>query len=218
MARGFTHESAYNESKEWYTPRDIFRGLGIDFDLDPCSPGNAIVPWIPVQHHISITDFPDGLASRWKGRVWMNPPYGADTPKWMKKLAQHGNGIALVFARTDTAWFHQYASKADAVCFIAGRISFIPADKSLLYADGLYAPKGGCGAASMLLGYGVDCASAVMGCGLGLSLPVSRFCETRRVGNPSGVSSRFARACWPDPHENSPAITEPGRDFVINNS
>lgn len=37
--KGFTHESAYNESKEWYTPPEIFNALGIKFDVDPASPG-----------------------------------------------------------------------------------------------------------------------------------------------------------------------------------
>ena len=41
MTSGFTHESTYNESKEWYTPRRIFDALGLEFDLDPCSPGNC---------------------------------------------------------------------------------------------------------------------------------------------------------------------------------
>ncbi len=174
--KGFTHESTYNESKEWYTPREIFRALNIDFDLDPCSPGQDIVRWIPAQVHYTIRD--DGLTAKWSGNVFMNPPYGMDTPKWMRRLSKHGNGIALVFARPDTRWFHDYVPLADAICFIKGRIGFVPADKALFYADGIWKPKGGCGAASMLIAYGQDNAESLFKSNLGLTLPVSRSHST----------------------------------------
>ena len=166
--KGFAHESTYNESKEWYTPRRIFDALGTQFDLDPCSPGHEIVPWIPAQFHHTIKD--NGLCSKWFGNVFMNPPYGSDTPKWMERLVGHGSGIALVFARTDTKWFHAYAPKADAICFISGRIGFIPHDKAGLYADGQWRSKGGCGAASMLIAFGLDNAEILFESGLGITL------------------------------------------------
>ena len=105
--KGFTHESTYNESKEWYTPRRIFDALGLEFDLDPCSPGKEIVPWIPARKHLTIVQ--DGLVTNWSGLAFVNPPYGADTPKWMKKLARHGNGYRLVLSlrrpcRCDTVY------------------------------------------------------------------------------------------------------------------
>jgi hypothetical protein len=168
MTKGFTHESTYNESKEWYTPEYIFDALGLAFDLDPCSPGSRVVPWIPALHHLTVED--DGLITPWSGRVWLNPPYGSDTPTWLKKLCKHGNGIALVFSRTDTTWFHKFVPKADAVCFIKGRVQFIPADKAYDYVHNLYEPSGGCGAGSMLIAYGEENARAVFDCGLGLSL------------------------------------------------
>lgn len=170
MKTGFTHESTYNESKEWYTPVGIFSSLDISFNLDPCSPGASVCPWIPALHHYTIED--DGLIKEWSGSVWMNPPYGSDTPRWMNKLCNHGNGIALVFARSDTRWFHDYVPKADAVCFIKGRVQFVPADKAVSYAYGNYNPTSGCGAASMLVAYGKEMALALLKCDLGLSLPV----------------------------------------------
>jgi len=167
---GWSHESTYNESKEWYTPRRIFQALSVDFDLDPCSPGQEIVPWIPAQIHYTYLD--DGLNQNWFGNCWVNPPYGTDTPRWMKKLKEHGNGIALVFARCDTQWFHSYAIYADAICFIKGRLQFVAAEKATLYADNQYMPKGGCGAGSMLLAYGENNAKALSNSKLGLTLPV----------------------------------------------
>lgn len=165
--KGFSHESTYNESKEWYTPRFIFEGLNIEFDLDPCSAGKDVVPWIPVKNHYTILD--DGLILPWSGNVWMNPPYGSDTPKWMNRLSKHGHGIALVFSRCDTQWFFDYAKTADAICFIKNRVNFINAESADLYAKKLFRPKGGCGAGSMLIAYGKDNAEALKKSNLGLT-------------------------------------------------
>lgn len=172
MTKGFTHESTYNETKEWYTPRHIFESLGLEFDLDPCSPGQTIVPWVPVQTHYTYLD--NGLNKEWFGNCWVNPPYGTDTPKWMRKLAVYGNGIALVFARCDTRWFHEFAPLADAICLIEGRIQFVPAEKANEYTSGLYKPKGGCGAGSMLLAYGKGNAEALQNSSLGMTLWITK--------------------------------------------
>jgi hypothetical protein len=179
MKTGFTHESTHNESKEWYTPREIFNAIGLQFDLDPCSPGANIVPWVPADIHYTIKE--DGLILPWIGNVFMNPPYGSDTPAWFKRLTEHRQGVGLIFARTDTAWFHNYVPLADAICFIRGRVQFVEADKAAEYAANLYLPKGGCGASSMLVAFGEKCANAVMNSGLGLAIPVSKYCKTRRA-------------------------------------
>jgi len=155
-ARGFTHESIHNESKEWYTPAWIFEKLKVEFDLDPASPGADIVPWIPAKRHLTVIE--DGLTALWEGRVWLNPPYGTDTPKWLHRLSIGGNGIALVFSRTDTEWFHRYAIRADAICFIKGRVRFIKATGGL---------GGTPGAGSLMLAYGKDNAEILESSGLG---------------------------------------------------
>jgi site-specific DNA-methyltransferase (adenine-specific) len=58
----------------------------------------------------------------------MNPPYGKEISKWMKKAyesARDGDAtvVCLVPARTDTAWWHDYAMKGD-ITFIRGRLKF----------------------------------------------------------------------------------------------
>lgn len=142
---GFTHESQKNESVDWYTPPWIFEKMGVKFDLDPCHPVQSI-PWIPVEHRYTIVD--NGLTSEWFGRVWLNPPYGKNTPVWLQKMDKHRNGIALVFARTDCGWFHNSVTKADAILFLKGRIKFV---------DGLGATGGGgAGNGSMLVAWGED--------------------------------------------------------------
>jgi len=116
-----SYERAGENSKdEWLTPPYIIKALG-EFDLDPCAPIDR--PWDMAKKHYNLLD--DGLKQEWEGRVWCNPPYGTQAGAWLKKLAEHGNGIALIFARTETAvFFETIWSKADAIMFIKGRLRF----------------------------------------------------------------------------------------------
>lgn len=155
---GLVHERAGGPT-EWYTPVSIFEALGIEFDLDPCSPGPLVVPWIPARTHYTKAE--NGLTQPWYGRVWMNPPYGPGIDRWLERFSGHRNGIALIFARTDTRWFHTYAVRADAVCFTRGRIPFVsPATPS--------EHSGGPGCGSVLLAHGSRCVESLRHSGLGL--------------------------------------------------
>ena len=150
MKTGFTHESQNAETVSWYTPPSIFELLNLRFDLDCCAPTGG-VPWIPADQHYSLPQ--DGLTEPWFGKVWCNPPYGKETPKWLEKMNSHRNGVCLVFARTDTKWFHDYVSKADALLFLKGRVQFV---------DGLKKTSGsGSTCGSVLIAYGEDCVEAL---------------------------------------------------------
>jgi hypothetical protein len=99
--------------------------------------------------------------------VFVNPPYGAHTPVWMRKLADHGDGIALVFARTDVRWFQDVAESADLICFVSGRIKF--------YKGDIVNQGGTPGAGSMLVAWGKRSADALRQSGLGVCFaPVKR--------------------------------------------
>ena len=108
---------------EWLTPPEILRELG-PFDLDPCSPITR--PWRTADQHYSRVE--DGLAQPWAGRVWLNPPFGREAVKWLRRLIEHGNGIALVPDRTSAPWFQQFAPRADALLFVSPKLKFIDAD------------------------------------------------------------------------------------------
>jgi hypothetical protein len=87
---GFMHDlRGADSTDEWFTPPEVFDALGIDFDLDPAAPPSG-VPWIPANRHFSKAD--DGLTQPWTGRVWLNPPYGRETRRWLARLAEHGDG------------------------------------------------------------------------------------------------------------------------------
>lgn len=112
----------------YLTPPEIIRALesqDFRFHLDPACPPN--MPWRTAEN--MLTKAEDGLAAEWNGHVWLNPPYGTETQKWMQKMAEHNDGIALVFNRTDTAWFHEAVfEKAQAMLLLKGRIRFYNAD------------------------------------------------------------------------------------------
>lgn len=144
-------------SEEWYTPPHIFDALGLTFDLDAAAPEDG-VPWVPAARWYSKRD--DALSQPWEGRVWLNPPYGPRVGQFLRRLAAHGDGVALVFARTDTRWWHETVPAARALCFIRGRLTFL--DRDGRPGDGTS------GASSVLIAYGADCAEAVTGCGLGM--------------------------------------------------
>ena len=109
---------------EWSTPQDLFDRLDEEFafTLDPCcSHDNAKC----AKHYTAAED---GLAQSWAGeRVFMNPPYGRVIGRWMEKAwlsAQLGAlVVCLVPARTDTAWWHDFAMKGE-IRFLRGRLRF----------------------------------------------------------------------------------------------
>lgn len=138
------HQSANMGNDEWLTPPELLQNLG-EFDLDPCSPGSRR-PWDTAATHYSLEDG-DGLLKEWSGRVWLNPPYGKEAATWLNKLAQHGNGIALIFARTETEMFFSHVwDKADALLFLRGRLYFHHVDGTKAAANA--------GAPSVLVAYG----------------------------------------------------------------
>lgn len=143
------HHNPTAKSEVWLTPPYILFALG-PFDLDPCAAVDR--PWPTATHHYTIEH--DGLSRPWQGRVWMNPPYGRKVAFWLRRLAAHGNGIALIFARTETAMFFESVWwKATALLFIEGRLNFH-------FPTGQRAPAN-CGAPSVLIAYGEDNAIAL---------------------------------------------------------
>lgn len=131
--RGFAYER--NEKDHWITPKWLLEALG-PFDLDPCAAPSQ--PWETAATHFALPQ-QDGLFLPWSGRVWCNPPYGKETPKWVQRMSLHRDGIMLVFARTDTRAFQSLWHHADVMLFMCGRVNFHRQDGSL--ATGSTAPS-----------------------------------------------------------------------------
>lgn len=124
-------------SVHWDTPPELLEILGpIDDDPSTLKAGEAFF-------------------RPWKGFVFINPPYGPRLAEWLQKLAQHGNGIALIFARTETRVFLQEVwRKADGLFFVSGRIRFLQNGKPGKFTSG---------GPSVLVGYGDEACRRLRG-------------------------------------------------------
>ena len=107
----------------WATPQAFFDSVSAEFpfEIDVCAlPENA-------KCSRYFTPEQDGLVQTWRGVCWMNPPYGREIGKWVKKAfesAQEGaTVVCLLPARTDTAWWHDYVQQGE-VRFLRGRLKF----------------------------------------------------------------------------------------------
>jgi hypothetical protein len=151
------HESPVNETDTWLTPPHILKALG-RFDLDPCA-APPPRPWPTADEHWTVEHGP--LNRPWHGRVWLNPPYGRRSiiEPWMNRMAEHGCGTAIIFARTETATFFSTAwQRATAMLFLRGRLTFHRGDGPPGDSNG--------GAPSVLLAYGEADADALRRSGL----------------------------------------------------
>lgn len=157
MAMG-SHQSAGRGERIWLTPPELVKCLG-PFDLDPCF--SEPRPWSTAATHYGpeAANGLGGLFAPWDGLVFCNPPYDREAEKWLSKCAEHGDAIALIFARTETSAFHSEVwDKADAVFFFAGRLTFCHPDGTKAKANG--------GAPSVLVCYGPRAVERVKNAGL----------------------------------------------------
>ena len=110
---------------QWATPQDLFNELNAKhkFTLDVCASD-----WnYKCERYFTVED--DGLSQSWGQEIcWMNPPYGRGIGNWMRKAVEASllgaKVVCLVPARTDTAWWHDYAMRGE-IEFIRGRIKFV---------------------------------------------------------------------------------------------
>ena len=184
--------SAWNRSDDWITPKWIIDRFG-PFDLDPCACDPQ--PWPTAA--TSYTKHDDGRLLPWRDRVWLNPPYHREEiGTWMQKMAMHGRGTALVFARVDTAWFHNFVwYDAAAILFLNKRLQFHTPDGEVA--------RWNTGAPSCLIAYGGADAGMLRDNGLGLGRFVClnndqpRWASRTVVPDPQRVPSHQPRAALP---------------------
>jgi len=128
---------------DWQTPPrvlDVVRRhapIGLDACTAPDNPTGALMHY---------TEADDGLALPWRIRelaeplVWCNPPY-SNSKDWIAKAeAEAGAGaevIMLIASRTGANYFAP-VYRANAICFVTGRITFHDADTGKPALD----PKG----------------------------------------------------------------------------
>jgi phage N-6-adenine-methyltransferase len=128
-----SHVSLNSGENEWYTPPEIVeaaRSAMGSIDLDPASCETAQAN-VRAKRYFTIGD--DGLSKKWRGNVWLNPPYGKDViglfaSKVVAERERYTQAVVLVNNATETAWFSEIASVSSAICFLRGRVKFLGRD------------------------------------------------------------------------------------------
>lgn len=123
MLRTATNTMFSSATDLWETPRAFFEQLDaeFDFEIDVCAlPSNAKCARY-------FTPEMNGLAQRWWGMCWMNPPYGRQIGTWVRKAYEASlegtTVVCLLPARTDTAWWHDYCMRGE-IRLVRGRLRF----------------------------------------------------------------------------------------------
>lgn len=115
-----------SQRDNWETPQALFDELDskYHFNLDPCADDT--------NHKCDLyfTEEDNGLAKNWGGyRAFVNPPYGRKIGAWIEKCYLESKKpnttvVALLPARTDTKWFHNWIYGKAEIEFIKGRLKF----------------------------------------------------------------------------------------------
>ena len=94
-------------TNEWATPDSLWQPLNAEFafTLDVCSTDENA----KCERHFTLAD--DGLKQPWSGVCWMNPPYGTQLAKWVRKAYEESQRGALVVGlipvRSNTSYWHE---------------------------------------------------------------------------------------------------------------
>ena len=118
-----------SRKEDWETPQELFDELNREFcfTVDVCADDRNH----KCDNYFRKTDPVDGLHMDWTGTCWMNPPYGREIGKWIKKASEEVQKkahiiVCLLPVRTDTKWFHEYIyGKPDVeIRFLKRRLKF----------------------------------------------------------------------------------------------
>lgn len=116
-----------SKEEKWQTPDDVFNKLNEEFNftLDPCCQHDS------AKCQKYYTPVENGLIQSWENEiVFVNPPYGRELKKWVKKshdeVIENGSTVVMLIpARTDTSYFHDYIYNKFEIRFLRGRIKFV---------------------------------------------------------------------------------------------
>lgn len=124
-----------SNKQDWETPDELFKRLDneFNFEIDLASSEHNK----KIDRYYSIED--DAFSHDWIGSCWLNPPYTTEKYKlkdWVKRCYEQSfkndvTIVALIPARTNTKWWHQYVMKAKEIRLLEGRVKFVGAEHGL---------------------------------------------------------------------------------------
>jgi len=126
------HVSHNSGENEWYTPPDIIERARRAMGAIDCDPASSQLANKNVKADIYYSSKDDGLNQKWKGRVWLNPPYAqplcaqfceAVTHRFLDKEIEQA--CVLVNNATETAWFQGMLRAATSLCLLEGRVKYL---------------------------------------------------------------------------------------------
>lgn len=126
------HVSHNSGENEWYTPPDIIERARRAMGAIDCDPASSQIANKNIKADVYYTTKDDGLKQKWKGRVWLNPPYSnplcsqfceALTNKFIE--SEIDQACVLVNNATETGWFARMHRASSAVCFLEGRVKYL---------------------------------------------------------------------------------------------
>lgn len=116
-----------SKKEDWETPQAFFDEVDEEFNFQWDLAANK--KNTKCEQYIDKSD--DSLTVDWsklQGNLWLNPPYGRDLKKWVKKAAETQLDdqflVMLIPARTDTSYWHDYIFGKAEIKFLRGRLKF----------------------------------------------------------------------------------------------
>ncbi len=130
---GIGKNSFKSKSHIYETPNEIFEPLQKEFNLilDVCANEKN------KKCNFYFSEEQDCLIQRWNFNFWMNPPFGRELKKFVKKAQEESVknnviGVCLIPTRTNTNWWHKYIIDTGAeVRFIKGEVKFVGFERGL---------------------------------------------------------------------------------------
>ena len=112
---------------EWYTPPSIVEAARAAMGGIDCDPASNRVAQRVVRAGVYYSIDDDGLAQPWRGRVFLNPPWGIKA-RFIRKLADHRRrgdiDAAIVVLSHDISpqWYDPLAEVLSAICLMRDRV------------------------------------------------------------------------------------------------
>ena len=126
-------ETFQSKSHVYETPDYIFSPLQKEFSLqlDVCANDDNN------KCNTYFTEEMDALIQDWNKNFWMNPPFGRNLQKFVKKAQEESiknnvTGVCLIPVRCNTKWWHKHVIDTNAeVRFIQGEVKFVGFERGL---------------------------------------------------------------------------------------